>query len=160
MGWLVRYLSKYFARLDLFGKLSEDIETSFETFRQELRTNLRINSDRVKDSQRRVDIFIDDAKQELRKKITQVQAKIEVVNERSETIAQRLLSLEGKIAALEATHHRVGYVPMESFKALSEADIEKMAGVSEQVRDQLREIVSLNERLREAEDPSAFPDRL
>jgi hypothetical protein len=47
----------------------------------------------------------------------------------------------------------VGYVPVDAFKALSDGDVEQMAGVTEKVRDQLKDIVSLQEQLNKAGDP-------
>jgi uncharacterized protein YlzI (FlbEa/FlbD family) len=77
----------------------------------------------------------------------------EIVRERSEATVQKLLELESKVASLEATHHKVGYVPVDAFKALSDGDVEQMAGVTEKVRDQLKDIVSLQEQLNKAGDP-------
>lgn len=72
---------------------------------------------------------------------------------RIKILEEEVYRLNGKIAALEATHHKVGYVPVDAFKALSDGDIEQMTQVSEKVRDQLKEIVALNEQLAAAGDP-------
>lgn len=99
--------------------------------------------------------FEESQKRQFRRFRERMEAKLALVAERAEQTTGRLFELEGKIAAIEATHHKVGYVPVDAFKALSEGDVEKAVGISEQVRDNLKEIVALQDELAAAGNPSS-----
>ena len=83
-----------------------------------------------------------------------------LIAERSEAAVSRMLELEGKIAALEATSHRVSYVPVDAMKGLKAEDVERMNDVPERVRDTLKEIVDLQERLQGFQDLENFEETL
>jgi hypothetical protein len=82
----------------------------------------------------------------------------QLIEERSSYAAKKLFDLEGRIAALEATSHRVSYVPVDAMKGLKAEDIENMNDVPEKVKDTLRDIVDLQEKIREFQDLDNFDD--
>lgn len=144
MGWLV-VSSKSWTKA--YKKIRREIEEHLANAREDFRWFRNFTKDSLDKDFKSYIAELEKFKSETR-----------VLCERSEYVAKRLLELEGKIAALEATHHKVGYVPVDAFKALSEGDIEQMAGVTEKVKDQLQQIVSLNEQLKAAGDPGVGLD--
>lgn len=83
-----------------------------------------------------------------------------LVAERSEASVSKLLSLESRVAALEATTHKVSYVPVDAMKSLTQKQVDEIQTIPEKVRDTLKEIVDLQERIKGFQDLDNFEETL
>lgn len=108
-----------------------------------------------------VDAMVDEEFLKLRSAILEeiqgLRREAKLIEERSVFAAEKLFQMEGKIAALEATNHKVSYVPTDALKALKAEEVEQM-NVPETVRDTLREIVDLQERIQGFQDLENFDE--
>lgn len=153
MAWLVTH--RMFEKLEnkLLGIIDRRVTSIDREVDRELEKIGRKVNQLVEDAQAKLTLELSELKQQRQ----WMEAELRVCEERFRQATSELFDLGARVRIaeriLEKAHQVVTYVPENPLKTLSEGDVEKMEGVTDKVRDHLREILQLQESLNAAGDP-------